>query len=163
LFMLASAALVCGALWVASTGWLRATLDARAAALAVSVVALSYCSALVALWASWSFELDDKWAYLRTARNVVRYGLPYWNPEDRLNIQASFIWPYVTAPGVLLGDWDLFARIVGVACFVLTSVLIALQVRDVLLRAVAAAATSSSCRCCSGRWAASRRRSPRSW
>jgi hypothetical protein len=140
LLTLVGAALLCGALWVYGTVWLRAALITRTSLLAATVIGLSYLSALAALWATWSFNLDDKYIFMRTTRNLVRYGLPYWNPGERVNVQTSFIWPYLTAPGVWFGDWDLFARIVGIASFVLTSVVIALQVRDVLLRAVAAAA-----------------------
>ncbi len=140
LLTLMCAGLVCGALWVYGTVWLRAALTGRTVVLAAIIAGLSYLSALAALWAAWSFDLDDKWIYLRTTRNVARFGLPYWNPEDRLNVQTGLIWPYLTAPGILLGDWDLFAKIVGVVSFILTSIVIALHVRDVLLRAIAASA-----------------------
>jgi hypothetical protein len=140
LAVLVIAALLCGAIWVYGTLRLRAILTTRTRLLAATVAGLSYLSAIAALWYAWSFDLDDKWIFLRTTRNVVRYGLPYWNPEDRLNVVSSFVWPYLTAPGIWLGDWDLFARLVGVVSFILTSIVIALQVRDVLLRAIAASA-----------------------
>lgn len=56
----------------------------------------------------WPFDLDDKWIYYRISANVLKTGLPLWNATDPIFVGASFVYPYLLAPGHFLGDWPIW-------------------------------------------------------
>jgi hypothetical protein len=75
----------------------------------------------------WSFNLDDKWAYYRTSKNLLIEGVPNYNLGEWLNINTSFIYPYLMAPGHFFGDyrdWEIWSKLVGLAFHFATAVLI---------------------------------------
>jgi hypothetical protein len=51
----------------------------------------------------WTFNLDDKWAYYHTSRNIFSEGVPNYNAGEWFNINTSFIYPYLTLPGTSSG------------------------------------------------------------
>lgn len=73
-------------------------------------VFLSLLSFFLIIFRNWHFQTDDKWVYYRTSLNVLEYFLPYWNPGDRVNVQASAIWPYFSSIGHIFGSWELFTN-----------------------------------------------------
>jgi hypothetical protein len=91
---------------------------------------------ILIVYINWHFETDDKWVYFRTSLNVLRYGLPYWNPEDRVNIQASTFWPYFSSIGHVLGSWELFTKIWSLFCIPLLAYLFVNSFNDKFLRLV---------------------------
>lgn len=56
----------------------------------------------------WPFDLDDKWIYYRISANVLKSGLPLWNADEPIFVGASFLYPYLLAPGHFLGDWPVW-------------------------------------------------------
>jgi hypothetical protein len=92
------------------------------AALMVAFVAALALAALL-----WSFNLDDKWAYYRTSKYLLSEGVPNYNLGEWLNINTSFIYPYLMAPGHFFGDfreWETWSKLVGLAFHFATAVLI---------------------------------------
>jgi hypothetical protein len=92
------------------------------AALIVAFVAALALAALL-----WSFNLDDKWAYYRTSKYLLSEGVPNYNLGEWLNINTSFIYPYLMAPGHFFGDfqeWEAWSKLVGLAFHFATAVLI---------------------------------------
>lgn len=100
------------------------------------LLALAVTSAVLAR--NWHFDLDDKWVYYRTSLNSLRYGLPYWNPQDAWNVQASTAWAYVTIPGHLVGNWELYAKVLGLLSTLGFILLCVTTVQDRGLKALSA-------------------------
>jgi hypothetical protein len=92
-----------------------------------AALAMSFLAALALAVLLWSFNLDDKWAYYRTSKSVLIEGVPNYNPGEWLNINTSFIYPYLMAPGHFFGDfreWETWSKLVGLAFHFATAVLI---------------------------------------
>jgi hypothetical protein len=92
------------------------------AVLAASLLAAAALAVLL-----WSFDLDDKWAYYRTSKYVLVEGVPNYNLGEWLNVNTSFIYPYLMAPGHFFGDfreWETWSKLVGLAFHFATAVLI---------------------------------------
>jgi hypothetical protein len=91
-------------------------------ALAAAFVAASVLAALL-----WNFDLDDKWAYYRTSKYLLIEGVPNYNLGEWLNVNTSFIYPYLMAPGHFFGDyrdWETWSKLVGLAFHFVTALLI---------------------------------------
>jgi hypothetical protein len=92
------------------------------AALTVSFIAAIALAVLL-----WSFDLDDKWAYYRTSKYLLVEGAPNYNLGEWLNVNTSFIYPYLMAPGHFFGDyrdWETWSKLVGQAFHFATAILI---------------------------------------
>jgi hypothetical protein len=92
------------------------------AALSASLLAAVALAVLL-----WSFDLDDKWAYYRTSKYLLLEGVPNYNLGEWLNVNTSFIYPYLMAPGHFFGDyrdWEVWSKLVGVAFHFATALLI---------------------------------------
>jgi len=75
----------------------------------------------------WSFDLDDKWAYYRTSKYLLIDGVPNYNLGEWFNVNTSFIYPYLMAPGHFFGDfreWEVWSKLVGLAFHFATAALI---------------------------------------
>jgi hypothetical protein len=91
-------------------------------ALAAAFVAAGVLAALL-----WNFDLDDKWAYYRTSKYLLIEGVPNYNLGEWLNVNTSFIYPYLIAPGHFFGDyrdWETWSKLVGLAFHFATALLI---------------------------------------
>src|SRR5262249_40773988 len=64
-----------------------------------TALAASFVAALALAALLWSFDLDDKWAYYRTSKYLLIEGVPNYNLGEWLNVNTSFVWPYLMAPG----------------------------------------------------------------
>src|SRR5262249_59104616 len=87
----------------------------------------SFVAALALVVLLWSFNLDDKWAYYRSSKSVLIEGVPNYNPGEWLNVNTSFIYPYLMAPGHFFGDyrdWETWSKLVGLAFHFGTAILI---------------------------------------
>jgi hypothetical protein len=87
----------------------------------------AFLTALAIAVLLWSFNLDDKWAYYRTSKNLLIEGVPNYNLGEWLNINTSFIYPYLMAAGHFFGDyrdWEIWSKLVGLAFHFATAVLI---------------------------------------
>src|SRR5262249_26322952 len=87
----------------------------------------AFCVALALAVLLWSFNLDDKWAYYRTSKSVLIEGVPNYNPGEWVNINTSFLYPDLMAPGHFFGDyggWETWSKLVGLAFHSATAVLI---------------------------------------
>jgi hypothetical protein len=92
-----------------------------------AALALSFFAAFALAVLLWSFNLDDKWAYYRTSKYLMSEGVPNYNLGEWLNINTSFIYPYLMAPGHFFGDyrdWETWSKLVGLAFHFATAVLI---------------------------------------
>jgi hypothetical protein len=92
---------------------------------AVGVATLVACAILYGFW---NFDLDDKWIYYRVSENVTATGLPLWNRDELALVGASFVYPYVLAPGHAFGgpqEWDLYQKIVGAGFHFATAYVVA--------------------------------------
>src|SRR5262249_6297721 len=90
-------------------------------------LAASFVAALALVVLLWSFNLDDKWAYYRSSKSVLIEGVPNYNPGEWLNVNTSFIYPYLMAPGHFFGDyraWETWSKLVGLAFHFGTAILI---------------------------------------
>src|SRR5262249_6395086 len=79
-----------------------------------AALAASFVAALSLAVLLWNFNLDDKWAYYRTSKSVLIEGVPNYNPGEWLNINTSFIYPYLMAPGHFFGDfrdWETWSKL----------------------------------------------------
>jgi hypothetical protein len=88
---------------------------------------VSFFAALALAVLLWTFNLDDKWAYYRTSKYLLTEGVPNYNLAEWLNINTSFIYPYLMAPGHFFGDyrdWETWSKFVGLAFHFATAVLI---------------------------------------
>jgi hypothetical protein len=88
---------------------------------------VSFFAALVLTVLFWSFDLDDKWAYYRTSKYLLIEGVPNYNLGEWLNVNTSFIYPYLMAPGHFFGDyrdWEIWSKLVGLAFHFVTAALI---------------------------------------
>jgi hypothetical protein len=75
----------------------------------------------------WLFNIDDKWIYYRTSKYVLETGLPIINRGELYNINTSFLYPYLMAPGHFLGDWqewEAFSKVTGALAHVVTALAI---------------------------------------
>jgi len=80
-------------------------------AIPIAVVAIAIIIVLL-----WEFNLDDKWVYYRTSRNAFLTGLPILNVGEMFNVNTSFLYPYLTAPGNFFGDfpqWEEWTKLLG--------------------------------------------------
>jgi hypothetical protein len=87
----------------------------------------SFLVALALAVLLWSFDLDDKWAYYRTSKYLLIEGVPNYNLGEWLNVNTSFIYPYLMAPGHFFGDyrdWEVWSKLVGLAFHFATALLI---------------------------------------
>jgi hypothetical protein len=87
----------------------------------------SFVAALALAVLLWRFDLDDKWAYYRTSKYLLIEGVPNYNLGEWLNVNTSFIYPYLMAPGHFFGDyrdWETWSKLVGLAFHFATAVLI---------------------------------------
>src|SRR5262249_44402284 len=92
-----------------------------------AALAASFVAALALVVLLWSFNLDDKWAYYRSSKSVLIEGVPNYNPGEWLNVNTSFIYPYLMAPGHFFGDyrdWETWSKLVGLAFHFGTAILI---------------------------------------
>jgi hypothetical protein len=92
-----------------------------------AAVTLSFFVALALAVLLWSFDLDDKWTYYRTSKYLLSEGVPNYNLGEWLNVNTSFIYPYLMAPGHFFGDyrdWETWSKLVGLAFHLATAVLI---------------------------------------
>lgn len=102
-------------------------------------LALGATIAVVAYF--WPFDLDDKWIYYRISANVLATGLPLWNASDPIFVGASFIYPYLLAPGHFLGDWpiwEIYQKTSGVLTHLLCAAVIFWHFRKSTLGLLAA-------------------------
>jgi hypothetical protein len=87
----------------------------------------SFFAALALAVLLWSFNLDDKWAYYRTSKYLLTDGVPNYNLGEWLNINTSFIYPFLMAPGHFFGDyrdWETWSKLIGLAFHFATAGLI---------------------------------------
>src|SRR5262249_13809895 len=87
----------------------------------------SFVAAVALAVMLWSFNLDDKWIYYRTSKYLLMEGVPNYNLGEWLNVNTSFIYPYLMAPGHFFGDyrdWEIWSKLVGLAFHFATAVLI---------------------------------------
>jgi hypothetical protein len=108
-----------------------------------AALATPFLAALALAILLWSFNLDDKWAYYRTSKSVLIEGVPNYNPGEWLNINTSFIYPYLMAPGHFFGDyrdWETWSKLVGLAFHFATAVLILAALGSGLIAILTAAA-----------------------
>jgi hypothetical protein len=92
-----------------------------------AAVAASYLGAVAMAALLWNFDLDDKWAYYRTSKYLLVEGVPNYNLGEWLNVNTSFIYPYLVAPGHFFGDfreWETWSKLVGLGFHFATAVLI---------------------------------------
>jgi hypothetical protein len=92
-----------------------------------AVLIVSFFAAVALTVLFWSFDLDDKWAYYRTSKYLLIEGVPNYNLGEWLNVNTSFIYPYLMAPGHFFGDhrdWEAWSKLVGLAFHFATAVLI---------------------------------------
>jgi hypothetical protein len=92
-----------------------------------AVLALSGAVAVGIAAFLWPFNLDDKWIYYRTSLNVLSSGLPILNTGEWFNINTSFLYPYLTAPGHFLGDfraWETWTKVLGLSFHLATAAII---------------------------------------
>jgi hypothetical protein len=92
-----------------------------------AALTVSFFAALALAVLLWSFNLDDKWAYYRTSKYLLSEGVPNYNLGEWLNINTSFIYPYLMAPGHFFGDyrdWEIWSKLVGFAFNFATAALI---------------------------------------
>src|SRR5262249_61009984 len=97
-----------------------------------AALAASFVAALALVVLLWSFNLDDKWAYYRSSKSVLIEGVPNYNPGEWLNVNTSFIYPYLMAPGHFFGDyrdWETWSKLVGLAFHFGTAILIVAVLR----------------------------------
>jgi hypothetical protein len=88
---------------------------------------VSFFAAVALTVLFWSFDLDDKWAYYRTSKYLLIEGVPNYNLGEWLNVNTSFIYPYLMAPGHFFGDfreWETWSKLVGLAFHFATAALI---------------------------------------
>jgi hypothetical protein len=87
----------------------------------------SFLAAVALAVVLWSFDLDDKWVYYRTSKYLLIDGVPNYNLGEWFNVNTSFIYPYLMAPGHFFGDfrnWEVWSKLVGLAFHFATAVLI---------------------------------------
>jgi hypothetical protein len=87
----------------------------------------SFVAAVALAVLLWNFNLDDKWVYYRTSKNLLIEGVPNYNLGEWLNINTSFAYAYLMAPGHFFGDyreWELWSKLVGLTVHFATAVLI---------------------------------------
>jgi hypothetical protein len=92
-----------------------------------AALTVSFLAALALAVVLWSFDLDDKWAYYRTSKYLLIEGVPNYNLGEWLNVNTSFIYPYLMAPGHFFGDyrdWETWSKLVGLAFHFATAALI---------------------------------------
>jgi hypothetical protein len=92
-----------------------------------AALSASFIAAIALAVLLWSFDLDDKWAYYRTSKYLLIEGVPNYNLGEWLNVNTSFIYPYLMAPGHFFGDyrdWEVWSKLVGLAFHFATAVLI---------------------------------------
>jgi hypothetical protein len=90
-------------------------------------LAVSFLTAIALALLLWNFDLDDKWVYYRTSTDLLIEGVPNYNLGEWFNINTSFIYPYLMAPGHFFGDyhdWETWSKLVGLAFHFATAVLI---------------------------------------
>jgi hypothetical protein len=74
----------------------------------------------------WNIDLDDKWLVYRASLNVLRSGLPVWNPEDKINLSTSVIWPYIASIAHFFSSYDLGIKVIGIAIYCISIILLIL-------------------------------------
>lgn len=107
----------------------------RAVLLASAGIAAATGAALIYLL--WDFDIDDKWGYYRLARMVLQTGEPLWNYGEMHAVAASYLWPYLVAPGAIGADpnfWDFFQKTVGIGCVLIATAIIWYRLEDLTLR-----------------------------
>jgi hypothetical protein len=79
-------------------------------------IATAFLAAIALAALLWTFNLDDKWAYYRTSRNIFSDRVPNYNAGEWFNINTSFLYPYLTLPGHFFGDfraWESWTKFLG--------------------------------------------------
>jgi hypothetical protein len=97
----------------------------RAALFGGLMIALVSAVALAVLL--WTFNLDDKWAYYRTSRNILSDGVPNYNAGEWFNVNTSFLYPYLTLPGHYFGDfrvWECWTKFLGFGFHLATALIV---------------------------------------
>ena len=79
---------------------------------------------IITLIFGWNTDLDDKWLVYRASLNVLRSGLPVWNPEDKINLSTSVIWPYVASIAHFFNTYDLGIKVVGIMIYCTSIILL---------------------------------------
>jgi hypothetical protein len=103
------------------------TLPSRGARMEWVALTASFLVAIALAVLLWNFDLDDKWVYYRTSKDLLIEGVPNYNLGEWFNINTSFIYPYLMAPGHFFGDyrdWETWSKLVGLAFHFATAVLI---------------------------------------
>jgi hypothetical protein len=92
-----------------------------------AALSASFAAAIALADLLWTFDLDDKWAFYRTSKYLLIEGVPNYNLGEWLNVNTSFIYPYLMAPGHFLGDfreWEVWSKLVGLTFHFATAALI---------------------------------------
>ncbi|MDB2703582.1 hypothetical protein N9Y70_02440 [Methylophilaceae bacterium] len=78
---------------------------------------------------SWGMDSDDRWLEYRISKNVLDYGLYYWNPYELINISTPTFWPYIASQAHVLTkifpiSWELAIKILGLFIYCVTAIYI---------------------------------------
>ena len=78
---------------------------------------------------SWEMESDDRWIFYRISKNVLDYGIYYWNPYELINLSTPTIWPYILSQAHVLTkifsiSWELAIKILGLFIYCVTAIYI---------------------------------------
>ena len=88
------------------------------------------CFCIFSLYVTnWGMDSDDRWLEYRISKNVLEYGLYYWNPHELINISTPVVWPYIASQAHILSRltgmaWEHSIKILGLFIYVGTAIYI---------------------------------------
>jgi len=88
----------------------------------------------------WIYDLDDKWVYYSISKIILTHGLPLWNSQENILVGASFLYPYLLAPGNFFGGleaWDVYQKILGLSLTLLSAFIIYKNIKSKVLSILA--------------------------
>ena len=74
-------------------------------------------------------DSDDRWLEYRISKNILEYGLYYWNPYELINISTPVIWNYIASSAHILShvfniSWESSIKILGLSIYTGTAICI---------------------------------------
>lgn len=83
---------------------------------------------------SWSMDSDDRWLAYRLTKNVLNYGLYFWNPGEYINISTPVVWPYIASVSHLISKyfsipWNESIKLLGISIYALTAFYVTLMTK----------------------------------